>query len=55
MSSGEPFAFGGVWDAWKEPNGHRLQSIAIITTDPNELTAKVHNRMPIILHSKDYA
>jgi putative SOS response-associated peptidase YedK len=54
MSNGEPFAFGGVWDAWKEPDGRWLQSFAIITTDPNELTAKVHNRMPVILHSKDY-
>lgn len=54
MSSGEPFAFGGVWDAWKEPDGGWLQSFAIITTDPNELTAPVHNRMPVILKPDDY-
>jgi putative SOS response-associated peptidase YedK len=45
MRSGEPFAFGGIWDAWKEPDGGWLQSFAIITTDPNELTATVHDRM----------
>ena len=54
MSSGEPFAFGGVWDAWKEPDGGWLQSFAIITTDPNELTATVHSRMPVILKPSEY-
>ena len=55
LKSGEPFAFGGVWDAWKDPaTGEWLQSFAIITTDPNELTATVHNRMPLILKPSDY-
>ena len=55
LSSGEPFAFAGLWDAWKNPEtGDWLQSFAIITTTPNELTAKVHNRMPVILHPRDY-
>jgi hypothetical protein len=31
-----------------------LQSFTIITTKPNELTATVHNRMPVILHREDY-
>jgi putative SOS response-associated peptidase YedK len=51
----EPFAFAGLWDGWKDPaNGQWLQSYTIITTDPNELTATVHNRMPVILQPKDY-
>ena len=54
MRSGEPFAFAGLWDAWKETNGDWLQSFAIITTDPNELTATVHNRMPVILKPSEY-
>jgi putative SOS response-associated peptidase YedK len=54
MRSGEPFAFAGLWDAWKEPDGGWLQSFAIITTDPNELAATVHNRMPVILKPVDY-
>jgi putative SOS response-associated peptidase YedK len=54
MRSGEPFAFAGLWDAWKEPDGGLLQSFAIITTDPNELAATVHNRMPVILKPSDY-
>jgi putative SOS response-associated peptidase YedK len=54
LRSGDPFAFGGIWDAWKEPDGGWLQSFAIITTDPNELTTTVHNRMPVILKPSEY-
>ena len=54
MRSGEPFAFAGLWDAWKEPDGGWLQSFAIITTDPNELTSTVHTRMPAILKPSEY-
>ena len=52
MRSGEPFACAGLWNAWKETNVDWLQTFAIITTDPNGLTAKVHNRMPVILKRK---
>jgi putative SOS response-associated peptidase YedK len=49
-------AFAGLWEAWKDPgDGSWLQSYSIITTTPNELTAQVHNRMPVILELKDYS
>jgi putative SOS response-associated peptidase YedK len=54
MADDKPFAFAGLWDAWKAPDGSWLQSFSIITTDANELMAPVHNRMPVILHPKDY-
>ena len=54
MADGQPFAFAGLWDAWKAPAGGWLQSFTIITTDPNELTATVHNRMPVILNPSEY-
>lgn len=51
-----PFAFAGLWDAWRDPaSGEWLQSFAIVTTDANELMSKVHTRMPVILHPRDYA
>ena len=50
MKDDEPFAFAGMWDAWKG----WLQSYIIITTDANEVTAPVHNRMPMILKPGDY-
>lgn len=55
LKSGEPLAFAGLWDAWKDPaNGEWLQTFAIITTTANELTVKVHDRMPVILRPRDY-
>ena len=55
LRSGEPFAFGGLWDAWKDPATEGwLQSFSIITTDPNGLTATVHDRMPVIIEPSDY-
>jgi putative SOS response-associated peptidase YedK len=54
LASGEPFAFAGLWDRWEDPAGGMLESFSIITTTPNELTAAVHNRMPVILRPQDY-
>jgi putative SOS response-associated peptidase YedK len=55
MKDDAPFAFAGLWDAWKDPAGDGwLQSFTTITTKPNELTRQVHNRMPVILHPDDY-
>ncbi len=48
------FAFAGLWDAWKDKDGHWLQSYAIVTTEANELMTKIHPRMPVILHTRDY-
>jgi putative SOS response-associated peptidase YedK len=48
MQDEEPFAFAGIWDQWR--SGDRLiTSCAIITTTANELLAKFHTRMPVIL------
>ena len=55
MKGGEPFAFAGLWGAWKNPGtGEWLQSFTILTTDPNEVVEKVHVRMPVILKPGDY-
>jgi putative SOS response-associated peptidase YedK len=45
----DPFAFAGLWDAWKSPDGQLLRTCTIITTEPNDLLAEIHNRMPVIL------
>jgi putative SOS response-associated peptidase YedK len=41
-------------DSKSEDGDEWLQSYTIITTKPIELTATVHNRMPVILHPDDY-
>jgi len=54
LSDASMFAFAGIWDAWRDSRGDWLQSFAIITTEPNELMAHIHPRMPVILHRRDY-
>jgi putative SOS response-associated peptidase YedK len=49
-----PFAFAGIWDSWKRPDGTRLESYAIVTTEPNDLVATIHDRLALILRPKDY-
>lgn len=49
MRDHEPFAFAGLWDLWKSPDGQQLRTCTIITTEPNSLMAEIHTRMPAIL------
>jgi putative SOS response-associated peptidase YedK len=52
MKSGEPFTFAGLWDIWVDKQSQEKQEIlstTIITTEPNELMAEIHNRMPVII------
>jgi putative SOS response-associated peptidase YedK len=48
------FAFAGLWERWKQPDGQVLRSCTIITCPPNELVAPVHDRMPVILDPGDF-
>jgi len=49
MADAKPFALAGIWDAWVDQNGKRIESCAIITTPSNELLKPIHNRMPAII------
>jgi putative SOS response-associated peptidase YedK len=49
LKSDQPFAFAGLWEHWQSPDGSEIKSATIITTQPNELTGTIHNRMPVIL------
>ncbi len=43
------FAFAGLWETWKSPEGEALETCTIITVEPNELISKIHHRMAAIL------
>lgn len=43
-----PFAFAGIWSRW-ETNGSMRETAAILTTEPNDVVAEIHDRMPVML------
>ncbi len=54
MKGGGLFAFAGLWSIWSSPKGEDILSYTIMTTEPNELMAEIHNRMPVILATDDH-
>jgi putative SOS response-associated peptidase YedK len=56
MQEGKPFAFAGLWEWWEgtpEQPGP-IETCTIVTTDANELTRPIHDRMPVILPESAY-
>jgi putative SOS response-associated peptidase YedK len=52
LATGRVFAFAGLWEP---PAGEEATpTFTILTTEPNELAARVHDRMPVILDPADY-
>jgi len=42
------FAMAGLWSKW-EGNSETLSTVTILTTEPSEAVASIHDRMPVIL------
>ncbi|MGH9244196.1 MAG: SOS response-associated peptidase [Acidimicrobiales bacterium] len=50
----EPLAFAGLWEIWRpkdapDDDSQIIRSCTIITGQPNEKVAEVHDRMPVML------
>lgn len=54
LKSQEQFCFAGMYDTWRTPTDALLITCTIITCAPNALVGRIHNRMPVILHKRDY-
>ncbi len=49
LRSGEPFAMAGLYETWRAPSGETIGTCTIVTTEPNDLIALLHDRMPVLL------
>jgi len=54
MRGGEPMAFAGLWAINRHVGDQPVESYTIATTQPNELAAELHNRMPVIIGAEDF-
>jgi putative SOS response-associated peptidase YedK len=47
-------SFAGLYDTWKDHNnGNEIHSYTIITTIPNAVVGRYHDRMPVILEKEE--
>ena len=54
LKSHKPFGFAGLYNIWTSPEGERLYTSTIMTTDANELITPIHDRMPVITPPDKY-
>jgi putative SOS response-associated peptidase YedK len=56
LLNAEQFAVAGLYEYWSGREGKgSLESFTVITTTPNEMTGKIHDRMPVILPEDAHA
>jgi putative SOS response-associated peptidase YedK len=51
----ELLTMGAIYDTWVDVEGKELHTFSILTTEPNNLVARYHSRMPLLLAKKDWA
>ena len=70
MRDGDLFCLAGLWETWTPPEqtdkpelpglgldqaeAGTLYTFTVVTTTPNRLAKRVHDRMPVIVHPADY-
>jgi putative SOS response-associated peptidase YedK len=55
LPHGAVFAFAGLWELWRSPEGEVVQTFAIVTADASDALRALHDRMPVIVPEADYA
>ncbi|MBN3526087.1 SOS response-associated peptidase [Paenibacillus apiarius] len=46
---GQLLSMAGLYDTWLNAEGEKISTCTVITTEPNELMASIHDRMPVIV------
>jgi putative SOS response-associated peptidase YedK len=55
LTSQQPFGMAAVWKPWQNPKTNQWEkTFAILTGEPNELMAPIHDRMTTFLEPRDY-
>jgi putative SOS response-associated peptidase YedK len=54
MADGKPMVRAGLYEGWVSPEGERMRTVTIITTNANEKIAPIHPRMPVVLAKADW-
>lgn len=56
LRSQDPMAFAGLWTAWRDSESdQKVESVTVLTTNPNQLVRDIHDRMPVILSEESQA
>jgi len=55
LKSRSIFSMAGLYETWQSPDGSKIHSCTILTTEPNRLMSSIHDRMPVILRPQDEA
>ena len=50
LKNGNLICFAGIWETWNKGE-EPLHTFSIITIEPNEEMARIHDRMPVVLHT----
>lgn len=53
MTKSQVFPMAAIWQTVESSGGIRLHTVAIVTTQSNELMKNIHHRMPVILSRAD--
>lgn len=54
VSEAPLYGMAGIWAERQMPDGEILRTFSIVTCPPNELVRPIHDRMPVILSSRDH-